>query len=169
MVMKRRIGPILKYSTKGNYCSLVRLHKTLETITMLTIFFAKSVKPLATSMAAAALSRHTHIQPSPDNWLQKGCWFCCNCNRSIDDERKHIWDTVCAAERFRNSIIRELSISERNWCCSFPAVMELENIRRPFTGHSTSEENKNTEMQKRKIQKGKHGFHSTHFKRVQPC
>ena len=54
MVMRRRIGPILKYSTKGNYCSLVRFHKTLESITMLTIFFAKSFKPLATSMAAAA-------------------------------------------------------------------------------------------------------------------
>ena len=33
---------------------VVRFHKTLESITMLTIFFAKSFKPLATSMAAAA-------------------------------------------------------------------------------------------------------------------
>ena len=42
MVLKRRIGPMLKYSTKGNYCSRVRFHRTLETITMLTTFLQRA-------------------------------------------------------------------------------------------------------------------------------
>ena len=150
VVMRRRIGPILKYSTKGNYCSLVRFHNNnVDNIFVKELQTSCYFHGLVNHQPAAALSRHTHIQPSPDNWLQKGWWFCCNCSRSIDDERKHIRDTVSAAKRFTNSIIREFSISKGIWCCSFPAVMALENIRRPFTGHSTSEENKNRENTKR--------------------
>ena len=119
VAMKRRIGPMLKYSTKGNYCSRVRFHRTLETITMLTTFLQRAsnhlLLPWVGKLPACSCSvmltynhyliiglTHSH---HPIIGCKRDAGFAVNCSRSIDDERKHIWDTVCAAKRFRNSII----------------------------------------------------------------